>query len=570
MKNIYVLLLFIAVLLSAENLHSQYASQVTQFPFINGPTAYGAPTCIGGLVYDDGTFENGYGWNPGMGTGKWVMKMTPSSYPFQIVQICIAGTRVSAGSANWTFDLEIWDTTGAGGAPGTMVWSLTNQVMTGVPIWPAVNWFDFTNLTGIPPLQNGSYYVGISYDPNTMPSHYIGADQSTTTPLQPGYGYIQSAWAPITTYFSNYRAIGVRVESGQTIAHDFAVGPFLSLPDIFHAGQSYNIKAFVSNSGSSNEYNVPIKFFVGATQEGLVNLSLNSGAYDSVSYVWTPPTEGQYTLTIASALSTDLNRNNDTVRTTVYVLPSSPPSSVFDSCRHHVHMYILNNTPTYDSILAPLPQSACYILDVNVKIDTVHHTWDSDLSFYLIHHGVTVNFIERVGGSGDNFIHTVLDDSATIPISSGSAPFTGTFIPSNPLSALNGYHYAGGMWLLKIFDNLGGDTGMLEAWCVTITYYSCTGGIHTVTIPNYYALKQNYPNPFNPSTKIEYYIPRAGNVRLIVYDITGREVAVLVNEYKNPGIYSVDFNASALSSGVYFYKIQSGEFIDIKKMVLLK
>jgi len=57
---------------------------------------------------------------------------------------------------------------------------------------------------------------------------------------------------------------------------------------------------------------------------------------------------------------------------------------------------------------------------------------------------------------------------------------------------------------------------------------------------------------------------------MTVYDITGREVAVLVNEYKNPGIYSVDFNASSLSSGVYFYKMESGSFTDTKKMLILK
>lgn len=81
---------------------------------------------------------------------------------------------------------------------------------------------------------------------------------------------------------------------------------------------------------------------------------------------------------------------------------------------------------------------------------------------------------------------------------------------------------------------------------------------------------QNYPNPFNPSTKIEYAIPRPGDTKITVYDILGKEVAVLVNEFKYPGIYTVDFDASALSSGVYFYKLQSGSFADTKKMLMLK
>ncbi len=89
-------------------------------------------------------------------------------------------------------------------------------------------------------------------------------------------------------------------------------------------------------------------------------------------------------------------------------------------------------------------------------------------------------------------------------------------------------------------------------------------------IPVNYMLYQNYPNPFNPSTKISYAIPKAGNVELKVYDILGREISVLVNEFRQTGKYSVDFNAENLSSGVYFYTIKTGNFTDSKKMTLIK
>jgi hypothetical protein len=85
-----------------------------------------------------------------------------------------------------------------------------------------------------------------------------------------------------------------------------------------------------------------------------------------------------------------------------------------------------------------------------------------------------------------------------------------------------------------------------------------------------YDLSQNYPNPFNPSTTIKYQIPNDGNVTLKVYDILGREVTTLVDEFKNEGRYEVNFNASKLASGVYIYKIQSGDFISSKKMLLIK
>ena len=83
-------------------------------------------------------------------------------------------------------------------------------------------------------------------------------------------------------------------------------------------------------------------------------------------------------------------------------------------------------------------------------------------------------------------------------------------------------------------------------------------------------LAQNYPNPFNPATKIKYSIPNPGMVKLKVFDIMGREVQTLVNENHSPGNYEVEFNAEALSSGVYFYQLQSGKFIETRKMLLIK
>ncbi len=85
-----------------------------------------------------------------------------------------------------------------------------------------------------------------------------------------------------------------------------------------------------------------------------------------------------------------------------------------------------------------------------------------------------------------------------------------------------------------------------------------------------FRLGQNYPNPFNPSTKINYQIPQAGFVTLKVYDPLGREVTMLVNEEKAAGNYEVNFNADKLSSGVYFYKLQTGNYIKTRKMVLIK
>ncbi len=89
-------------------------------------------------------------------------------------------------------------------------------------------------------------------------------------------------------------------------------------------------------------------------------------------------------------------------------------------------------------------------------------------------------------------------------------------------------------------------------------------------IPKEFNLSQNYPNPFNPTTNISFSVPKAGNVKVSVYDVLGNEVATVVNEYKQAGSYNVNYNASALSSGVYFYKMVSGSFTETKKMTLVK
>ena len=93
---------------------------------------------------------------------------------------------------------------------------------------------------------------------------------------------------------------------------------------------------------------------------------------------------------------------------------------------------------------------------------------------------------------------------------------------------------------------------------------------HGSLIPNDYKLEQNYPNPFNPITTIKYSIPKQSYVTLKVYDILGREVATLINGTKQPGEYEIEINDSNIPSGVYFYQLKAGEFIQTKKMILIK
>ena len=102
------------------------------------------------------------------------------------------------------------------------------------------------------------------------------------------------------------------------------------------------------------------------------------------------------------------------------------------------------------------------------------------------------------------------------------------------------------------------------------SYASVTAINSDFTLPDSYSLSNNYPNPFNPSTQISYTIPKRSIVRLKVFDVLGREVAELVNEEKEAGRYKVSFSASSIASGVYLYRMQAGDFIQIKKMIFQK
>lgn len=122
----------------------------------------------------------------------------------------------------------------------------------------------------------------------------------------------------------------------------------------------------------------------------------------------------------------------------------------------------------------------------------------------------------------------------------------------------NGY-FSGAVFALR--DNGG----------ISRTYFLSLG-INTISssVPEKFKLDQNYPNPFNPVTKIRFEIPESGHVKLIVFDITGREIETIVNGKMEPGIFEADFNASKLNSGVYFYRMSTEKFSETKKMVLIK
>ena len=125
----------------------------------------------------------------------------------------------------------------------------------------------------------------------------------------------------------------------------------------------------------------------------------------------------------------------------------------------------------------------------------------------------------------------------------------------------------GAAYTVLIFGGFRNGQAINEVWKYTSQALT---GITTIGIIEGYKLEQNYPNPFNPSTTISYQLSAVSFVTLKVFDVLGRDVATLVNNEKRAGNYKVMFDANSLASGIYYYTLRAGSFIESKKMILLK
>ena len=121
-------------------------------------------------------------------------------------------------------------------------------------------------------------------------------------------------------------------------------------------------------------------------------------------------------------------------------------------------------------------------------------------------------------------------------------------------------------WRVRARNVAGfGPFSEVRHFTIVITSVSLFDGI-----PQEYSLSQNYPNPFNPTTTIFYELPKQTRVTIKIFNMLGKEIASLVDEVKGPGRYDIDWNASGFASGVYFYKLQTGSYTSVKKLVLLR
>ena len=165
------------------------------------------------------------------------------------------------------------------------------------------------------------------------------------------------------------------------------------------------------------------------------------------------------------------------------------------------------------------------------------------------------NYTYDAQGNLNSFWHYYWFNSSWTPTEDDPAPGRGMRVP----------------YTLGVTDRAG-NSYSYTGYSVTLTRELIVTGAASQTgnAPAGYSLSHNYPNPFNPSTTIKFELPKSSVVRLSVYDILGREVAVLVNERREAGVYEVKFDGSNLASGVYFYRLTAGDFVSTKRMLVLR
>jgi hypothetical protein len=177
--------------------------------------------------------------------------------------------------------------------------------------------------------------------------------------------------------------------------------------------------------------------------------------------------------------------------------------------------------------------------------------------------GSSLTVFSNSRDSLDNFVANIAANSWSLQNITGSV-VAGDLVPvaGNKSAVLSG-HAAGSATILAT----SGTLTPIGSGTITISFVQ---GVADGTRPFVYALEQNYPNPFNPSTRIRYQLPGASDVTLVVFDMLGRQVAALVDSRQEAGVHEVTFDGSNLASGAYFYRLQAGTFVQMKKLLLLR
>ena len=309
-------------------------------------------------------------------------------------------------------------------------------------------------------------------------------------------------------------------------------------PDILSRNQGSTQKLSNGNfliSWGGNQQDSTSSDITEVKSDGTVTFDLtlpkNSASYRAIKYNWNifKPTAAVTQLNVTSGTTYDLNNNSDSTGVKIKVISFNGPET--------------NKLTLKKYNLSPLfPQ-------FNERPDKVYK-----YRYYL-----TSITISSLNANLEFMLSTLpeINNPSKIKVYFRSTIGEGLFTPLTTVyDSLNA----------KLIVNNSGFGEYIFADEIDVV----TGIKTKKTLPQNFLLKQNYPNPFNPSTIINYQLPKISKVTLTVYDVLGKEVAKLVNQEQSAGTYKVNFDASHLSSGIYFYTLIAGDFVQTKKLVLLK
>jgi hypothetical protein len=249
----------------------------------------------------------------------------------------------------------------------------------------------------------------------------------------------------------------------------------------------------------------------------------------------------------------------------IVLLKYGPYPTIYNTLRYHRgrDLPIEDNQTTMDTMYFELPSNST-VIGAMVYIDTVMHGEIRDLVFTLTHNGITDTLIDRPGAGGANILNSVLHGAGSCPVQAGIAPFTGVYKPYQVPAIFTGTD-ANGEWELAIHDTETGNTGTLVSWGLKV-FYETMVGIEKLAGSNIDF--ELFPNPCSITTKLRVTCNASRVTSIDLYSISGTWIKRIMKEYKLAGEYETEIDVSDLPSGVYIVKMQSGNQIGVKKLIV--
>ena len=298
-----------------------------------------------------------------------------------------------------------------------------------------------------------------------------------------------------------------------------------------------------------------------------IKLSTDNGQTWPITLASNVPNDGSETITVPSIAAPYCRIWIEPVANIYYAINSTPFAigyTVTTSCNTY------SNTTGFaipdgagEGVFGPYATSTINvpvtgsISDVNVGMN-VSHTWPNDLEITVSHNGTSVIVWNRACGSNDNFNVTVSDGA---PAFTCAANMTGTYSPSQPLSAFNGLE-ASGAWTFQVRDGWIQDTGSVNSWSVEV----CTQTATLATTENGLTNFAVYPNPSNGNFNIQFESQSANGVNVMVHDLRGR--AIMTRNFANTGIFNQNIQLDNAQTGIYMLTVTDGDRKEVRKIVV--